>query len=138
MPSSAHKRILTLRDLLARANRAYFVEAESIMTDSEDDGLLVELLQPEEAHPPYPDPTRPSRRLSGEPAVGADLWSTSPDAPAPDPQAAAQPAKAPLQSNGRPLPPRAMSETSEATAGWAMAASNRAMARSNVASRVVG
>ena len=67
MPSSAHKRILTLRDLLERANRAYFVEAESIMTDSEYDGLLEELIELEEAHPQYLDPNSPSRRVGGEP-----------------------------------------------------------------------
>ncbi len=67
MPSSSHKRILTLRDLLERANRAYFVEAEPVMADSEYDALLEELIGLEQAHPQYRDLNSPSQRVGGAP-----------------------------------------------------------------------
>ncbi|MCP3903766.1 MAG: NAD-dependent DNA ligase LigA [Planctomycetes bacterium] len=64
------KRIVELRRLLADANRAYFVDAEPTMADSEYDALLRELISLEEAHPELDDPASPSRRVGGEPLEG--------------------------------------------------------------------
>ncbi|MCH8153068.1 MAG: NAD-dependent DNA ligase LigA [Planctomycetes bacterium] len=64
------KRILELRDLLDRANRAYFVHNEPMMTDSVYDALLRELVELENAHPELFDPDSPSQRVGGEPIKG--------------------------------------------------------------------
>jgi DNA ligase (NAD+) len=64
------KRIAELRTLLAEANRAYFVDAEPIMSDSDFDALLRELIGLEEQYPELDDPTSPSRRVGGEPVEG--------------------------------------------------------------------
>ena len=64
------KRILELRELLDRANRAYFVHNEPMMTDSVYDALLRELVDLENGHPELFDPDSPSQRVGGEPIKG--------------------------------------------------------------------
>lgn len=66
----AKLRITELRDLLNRANRAYYVDATPIMPDVEFDRLLAELGKLEEAHPELDDPTSPTKRVGGEPIDG--------------------------------------------------------------------
>lgn len=68
--TSAKARIAELRDLLERANRAYYVEARPIIPDGEFDRLMVELRRLEEEHPELDDPSSPSRRVGGEPIPG--------------------------------------------------------------------
>ena len=62
-------RVLELRRLLHRANRAYYVEAAPFMPDTEFDRLLEELRALEERHPGLDDPNSPTRRVGGA-AVG--------------------------------------------------------------------
>ncbi len=64
------RRILELRALLDRANRAYYVDDEPVMTDSEFDVLLRELQELETAHPELHDPNSPAQRVGGEPIAG--------------------------------------------------------------------
>ncbi|MCH8165920.1 MAG: NAD-dependent DNA ligase LigA, partial [Planctomycetes bacterium] len=64
------KRILELRDLLDRANRAYYVEHQPTMPDSEYDALMSQLIDLEEAHPELHDRNSPSQRVGGEPIKG--------------------------------------------------------------------
>lgn len=59
-----------LRDLLERANRAYYVDAAPIMSDREFDRLLAELAELEAAHPELDDPESPTKRVGGEPIEG--------------------------------------------------------------------
>jgi DNA ligase (NAD+) len=68
--ATAKKRILELRELLAEANRAYYVDAEPIMPDSAFDELLRELIELEAAHPELHDPHSPTQRVGGEPIDG--------------------------------------------------------------------
>jgi DNA ligase (NAD+) len=63
-------RIQELRDLLTRANRAYYVDARPIMTDKKFDDLLAELESLEARHPELADETSPTRRVGGEPIKG--------------------------------------------------------------------
>ena len=63
-------RIAELRELLHRANRAYYVEADPIMGDAEFDRALAELARLEAAHPECEDPLSPTRRVGGEPLEG--------------------------------------------------------------------
>jgi len=63
-------RIEELRELLHRANRAYYVAADPIMSDREFDRLLKELGELEAAHPELDDPNSPTRRVGGEPIEG--------------------------------------------------------------------
>lgn len=63
-------RILELRDLLDRANRAYYVEADPIMSDRDFDAQLTELSELEAAHPELADPDSPTQRVGGEPVSG--------------------------------------------------------------------
>ncbi|MEO0513542.1 MAG: hypothetical protein AAF108_11710, partial [Planctomycetota bacterium] len=63
-------RITELRDLLHRANRAYYVDADPILTDAEFDRLLKELEALEAKHPDLADPNSPTRRVGGEPIDG--------------------------------------------------------------------
>ncbi|MHC4709878.1 MAG: hypothetical protein ACYTA3_05520 [Planctomycetota bacterium] len=65
-----HQRIGELRELLQRANHAYFVDTEPIMPDSEYDALLAELIGLEQAHPQLHDPNSPTQRVGGEPIDG--------------------------------------------------------------------
>jgi len=63
-------RIAELRSLLTRANRAYYVDASSIMSDTEFDRLLAELAELEARHPDLADPASPTMRVGGEPIGG--------------------------------------------------------------------
>src|ERR1043165_1136828 len=60
-----HQRIIELRELLERANRAYYADASPIMPDAEFDRLLRELGALESAHPELDDPHSPTRRVGG-------------------------------------------------------------------------
>lgn len=64
------KRINELRDLLTRANRAYYTDADPIMSDREFDKLLDELADLEKKHPDLHDPNSPTVRVGGEPISG--------------------------------------------------------------------
>ena len=66
----AAARIAELRELLHRANRAYYVEAAPFMADSEFDALLAELVALEAKHPELADPNSPTQRVGGEAATG--------------------------------------------------------------------
>ncbi len=68
--SDPKQRIDELRDLLDRANRAYYVDNDPIMPDAEYDRLLKELEQLEADHPEYHDPDSPAQRVGGEPIDG--------------------------------------------------------------------
>lgn len=63
-------RIAELRDLLHRANTAYYRDADPIMPDAEFDRLLEELARLEAEHPELDDPNSPTRRVGGEPIKG--------------------------------------------------------------------
>lgn len=63
-------RIRELRELLSRANRAYYVDAAPIMPDVEFDRLLAELGALEAKHPELDDPSSPTKRVGGEPIDG--------------------------------------------------------------------
>jgi DNA ligase (NAD+) len=63
-------RVKELRDLLERANRAYYVHAKPIMPDKEFDELLAELGKIEREHPELDDPDSPTHRVGGEPIEG--------------------------------------------------------------------
>lgn len=67
---AVRKRVLELRRLLDEANRAYYVEAQPIMSDAEYDRLLAELASLESAHPELDDPDSPTHRVGGEPVPG--------------------------------------------------------------------
>ncbi|MEZ6162902.1 MAG: hypothetical protein R3B67_00510 [Phycisphaerales bacterium] len=64
------KRIKELRDLLTRANRAYYTDADPIMSDREFDALLDELATLEHNHPDLADPNSPTVRVGGQPIAG--------------------------------------------------------------------
>ncbi|MCC6908718.1 MAG: NAD-dependent DNA ligase LigA [Phycisphaerales bacterium] len=70
MTASAAKRIEQLRQLIRKADRAYYVDAAPIMADSEYDRLLRELQRLEEEHPELADPNSPTQRVAGEPIKG--------------------------------------------------------------------
>ncbi len=63
MPRSDAARIHELRQLLDRANRAYYADAAPFMSDGEFDQLLAELTRLEEANPQLDDPNSPTRRV---------------------------------------------------------------------------
>ncbi|VAX36159.1 DNA ligase (NAD(+)) [hydrothermal vent metagenome] len=63
-------RITELRNLLDRANRAYYADAAPIMSDAEFDRLLAELADLEAAHPDLADPDSPTQRVGGQPIEG--------------------------------------------------------------------
>jgi DNA ligase (NAD+) len=67
MSKTDKNRILQLRDLLDRANRAYYVDAEPMMSDRDYDGLMTELIALEQKHPDLHDDSSPSQRVGGEP-----------------------------------------------------------------------
>lgn len=67
---SAEQRILELREILERANRAYYVDASPIMSDPEFDRRLKELEALEREHPEFDDPNSPTHRVGGEPIEG--------------------------------------------------------------------
>jgi DNA ligase (NAD+) len=64
------KRIHELRELLTRANRAYYADAHPIMSDAEFDRQLAELATLEAKHPDMADPDSPTARVGGEPIKG--------------------------------------------------------------------
>lgn len=63
-------RVAELRELIVRADRAYFVDADPLMPDSEYDLLLRELEALEAAHPELDDPDSPTHRVGGAPVDG--------------------------------------------------------------------
>jgi len=63
-------RILELRSLLNRANRAYYRDADPIMSDREFDALLSELVELESEHPDLKDANSPTQRVGGDPIEG--------------------------------------------------------------------
>lgn len=63
-------RIKELRELLHRANRAYYVDAQPFMSDREYDQLLRELAELEAQHPEEFDPNSPTQRIGDEPVEG--------------------------------------------------------------------
>ncbi|MEM9064643.1 MAG: NAD-dependent DNA ligase LigA [Planctomycetota bacterium] len=69
-PAKATKRVSELRELLERANRAYYVDTDPIMADAEFDRLLAELAELEANHPELDDPNSPTRRVGGTPIDG--------------------------------------------------------------------
>lgn len=64
------RRILDLRKLLDRANKAYYADANPIMPDAEFDRLLDELAALERERPDLDDPTSPTQRVGGQPIKG--------------------------------------------------------------------
>ena len=69
-PNDEPARISELRELLARANTAYYVDASPFMTDQEFDTLLAELSALEAQHPELADPNSPTQRVGGKPLEG--------------------------------------------------------------------
>lgn len=72
-PGTSHTpeaRVRELRTLLQRANRAYYVDADPIMSDRAYDDLLAELAVIEAEHPELDDPASPTKRVGGEPIQG--------------------------------------------------------------------
>ncbi|MSR17729.1 MAG: NAD-dependent DNA ligase LigA [Phycisphaerales bacterium] len=67
---SVVQRIHELRELLDRANFAYYAEASSFMTDGEYDGLIAQLIELETKHPECSDTSSPSTRVGGVRAEG--------------------------------------------------------------------
>ena len=63
-------RIRDLRELLARANTAYYVDAAPFMSDQEFDTLLAELVLLEARNPALFDPNSPTQRVGGTPLEG--------------------------------------------------------------------
>ena len=63
-------RVRALRVLLDRANRAYYVDADPIMSDRDFDARLEELASLEVRHPELHDPDSPTSRVGGEPVAG--------------------------------------------------------------------
>lgn len=66
----AAERVGSLRSVLRRANRAYYADADPIMSDREYDEMLAELESLEAAHPEFDDPDSPTKRVGGEPIEG--------------------------------------------------------------------
>lgn len=61
------KRIAELRELLDRANVAYYVDAQPIMSDRDYDLLMRELIDLEQKHPELHDPNSPTQRIGDQP-----------------------------------------------------------------------
>ena len=70
MDPHAASRVADLRDLLDRANTAYYVDAQPLMADSEYDRLLAELVALELQWPQLADATSPTQRVGGTPIIG--------------------------------------------------------------------
>ncbi len=62
----ARKRVDELRDLLTKANKAYYQDAQPFLSDKQFDQYLKELRELEEKFG-LDDPTSPTRRVGGEP-----------------------------------------------------------------------
>ncbi len=71
-PTLPRARVAELRELLSRANEAYYTHAAPIMSDAEFDKLLAELADLERKHPELDDPSSPTRRVGGAPVDGFD------------------------------------------------------------------
>ncbi len=69
-PTDPAARIAQLRDVLHRANTAYYRDAAPTLPDREYDTLLAELAQLEAEHPEHDDPNSPTRRVGGDPIEG--------------------------------------------------------------------
>jgi DNA ligase (NAD+) len=70
MAKDPAKRAAELKDLLERANVAYYADAAPFMADSEYDALLAELAEIERRHPELADPHGPVARVGGRPSEG--------------------------------------------------------------------
>ncbi|HVY60526.1 MAG TPA: hypothetical protein VHF22_02685, partial [Planctomycetota bacterium] len=70
---SARARVEHLRKELERANLAYYVEKEPVMSDAEWDALFDELSQLEAEFPPLVTPDSPTQRVGAKTAVGSDF-----------------------------------------------------------------
>ncbi|MEY2794330.1 MAG: hypothetical protein RIR10_46, partial [Planctomycetota bacterium] len=68
--SADYARISELRELLARANTAYYVDAAPFMSDQEFDTLLAELVLLEARNPALFDANSPTQRVGGTPLEG--------------------------------------------------------------------
>jgi DNA ligase (NAD+) len=64
---SAKSRIDQLRELLEEHNRRYYDEAAPVVSDTEYDALMRELVELETAHPEHSSPSSPSHRVGGRP-----------------------------------------------------------------------
>ena len=64
------QRIEALRDVLTRANDAYYRDADPVMADREFDELLAELARLEAEHPDQADANSPTRRVGGGTIAG--------------------------------------------------------------------
>jgi len=67
---SAYRRILELREEIARHDHRYYVLDDPTITDAEYDRLMQELRQLEEAYPQFHDDTSPTQRVGGAVAEG--------------------------------------------------------------------
>lgn len=65
--SQAKQRIEELRELLSKANKAYYQEAQPFISDKEFDKYLAELDELEKKYD-LADPTSPTQRVGGEPS----------------------------------------------------------------------
>ncbi len=63
-------RIESLRRMLEQANRAYYVDAEPLMSDRDYDLRLAELGRLEVDHPEFDSDESPTRRVGGQPIEG--------------------------------------------------------------------
>ncbi|MBC24084.1 MAG: DNA ligase (NAD(+)) LigA [Phycisphaerae bacterium] len=68
-PDHDKDRISHLQELLTRAERAYYVDADPIMSDRSYDTMLQELVELEQRHG-VSDPSSPTARVGGEPIEG--------------------------------------------------------------------
>jgi DNA ligase (NAD+) len=69
-PPAIAARIRDLRDLLNRANLAYYAHAAPFISDREYDEKLAELAALERAHPEHDDPDSPTKRIGDGPVEG--------------------------------------------------------------------
>jgi len=65
-----NSRINELREILRRANRAYYIQNNPFITDRQYDEQLSELANLEREHPEFDDPLSPTKRVGGEPLTG--------------------------------------------------------------------
>ncbi len=64
------RRMVVLRERIREADRAYYDQAQPLMTDRDYDALLAELEQLEADHPQFIDEDSPSQRVAGSPGRG--------------------------------------------------------------------
>lgn len=64
------KRVEELRRLIREADRAYYRDAQPVMSDREYDDAIAELDELERAHPELDTPDSPTKRVGGEPIDG--------------------------------------------------------------------